>query len=75
MDTMSEVSEGTTSTSVSGRGSTFSEDLHELAQQLGMSGPDELSQDRFRVDRRKLELMLKGTLTDYILSPTVFIYI
>lgn len=61
IDTMSEVSEGTTNTSVSGRCSTFSNDLHDLATQLGMSGPEQLYQDRFRVDRRKLEIMLRGT--------------
>lgn len=60
MDTMSEVSEGTTGTSVSGRGSTYSEDLHDFALQIGLSGPDQLYQDRFRVDRRKLELMIRG---------------
>lgn len=72
MDTMSEVSEGTTGTSVSGRGSTYSEDLHDFALQIGLSGPDQLYQDRFRVDRRKLELMIRGvfsttkTLSNYL---------
>ncbi|KAG8258929.1 hypothetical protein J6590_021723 [Homalodisca vitripennis] len=60
-DSMSEVSEGTTGTSVSTRGSTYSEDLQDLARHLGLSGPDQLAQDRFRVDRRKLEVMLRGT--------------
>lgn len=68
MDTMSEVSEGTTGTSVSGRGSTYSEDLHDFALQIGLSGPDQLYQDRFRVDRRKLELMIRGVFsaTNYL---------
>lgn len=61
MDSMSEVSEGTTGTSVSGRGSSYSEDLYDFALSLGFSGPDQLYQDRFRVDRRKLEVMLRGT--------------
>uniref|UniRef100_A0A1B6KZ36 SAM domain-containing protein n=1 Tax=Graphocephala atropunctata TaxID=36148 RepID=A0A1B6KZ36_9HEMI len=59
-DSMSEVSEGTTGTSMSTRGSTYSEELHDLARHLGLSGPDQLAQDRFRVDRRKLEVMLRG---------------
>jgi hypothetical protein len=58
MDSMSEVSEGTTGTSVSGRGSCHSEKLQDFALQLGLSGADQLFQERFRVDRRKLEVML-----------------
>ncbi|XP_054269355.1 protein bicaudal C-like [Macrosteles quadrilineatus] len=59
MDSMSEVSEGTTGTSVSGRGTCYSEELQDFALQLGMTGADQLFQERFRVDRRKLEVMLR----------------
>lgn len=55
---MSETSEGTTTTSVSGK-SGF-EELRDLAALLGISDPDDLHQERFRVDRRKLEQMLLG---------------
>lgn len=62
-DTMSEKSDGTTGTSVSGRGSAYNgsgDDLQELATLLGLSKMEDLYQERFRVDRRKLERMLKG---------------
>lgn len=62
-DTMSEKSDGTTATSISGRGSAYNgsrDDLQELATLLGLSKIEDLHQERFRVDRRKLERMLKG---------------
>lgn len=57
METMSETSEGTAATSVSGKSG---EELHDIAAVLGIVNPDDLHQDRFRVDRRKLEQMLIG---------------
>lgn len=49
---------------VSTRGSSMysdsREDLRDLATNLGLQDVDQLCQDRFRVDRRKLEHMLLG---------------
>ncbi|XP_011506262.1 PREDICTED: protein bicaudal C [Ceratosolen solmsi marchali] len=61
-ETMSETSEGTTTTtSVSGKSSIDNvEELRGLAAVLGIVNPDDLQQERFRVDRRKLEQMLLG---------------
>ncbi|XP_067215196.1 protein bicaudal C isoform X2 [Linepithema humile] len=60
-ETMSETSEGTATTSVSGKsGYESREELRELATLLGISDPEDLHQERFRVDRRKLEQMLLG---------------
>lgn len=63
-DTLSEVSDGgTAGTSCSGQGSSYggsSENLRDLAATLGLSGIDELYEERFRVDRRKLEHMILG---------------
>lgn len=60
-ETMSETSEGTATTSVSGKsGFESREDLRELATLLGIGDSEELHQERFRVDRRKLEQMLLG---------------
>lgn len=60
-ETMSETSEGTGTTSVSGKsGFESREELRDLAAVLGIADPEELQQDRFRVDRRKLEHMLLG---------------
>ncbi|XP_076654315.1 protein bicaudal C isoform X2 [Halictus rubicundus] len=56
-ETMSETSEGTAATSVSGKSG---EELRDIAAVLGIGNPDDLHQDRFRVDRRKLEQMLLG---------------
>lgn len=65
-ETMSETSEGTAATSVSGKSSYESrEELRDIAALLGISDPDDLHQDRFRVDRRKLEQMLLGEHTDF----------
>ncbi|PSN34659.1 Protein bicaudal C 1 [Blattella germanica] len=63
-DNMSEISDGGTGggTSVSGQDSIegSNENLRELAMELGLSGVDELYEERFRVDRRKLEHMILG---------------
>lgn len=60
-ETMSETSDGTATSSVSGRsGFDSREDLRELAAVLGIANPEDVHQDRFRVDRRKLEQMLQG---------------
>ncbi|KDR18180.1 hypothetical protein L798_06930, partial [Zootermopsis nevadensis] len=70
-DTLSEVSDGgTAGTSVSGQGSSYgesSENLRELVTTLGLSAIDELYEERFRVDRRKLEHMILGD--DEALEP------
>lgn len=64
VETMSECSECTDATSVSGA-SAFGnrKELHELATSLGLASINELHQQRFRVDRRKLENMLMGKLS------------
>ncbi|XP_017757265.1 PREDICTED: protein bicaudal C-like [Eufriesea mexicana] len=60
-ETMSETSEGTMTTSVSGKsGFESREELCDIAAVLGIGNPDDLQQERFRVDRRKLEQMLLG---------------
>lgn len=59
-ETMSETSEGTATTSVSGKsGFESREELRDLAAELDID-PEDLHQERFRVDRRKLEQMLLG---------------
>lgn len=35
-------------------------DIRGIALQLGVSDPDELTNERFKVDRQKLESMIKG---------------
>lgn len=59
-DTMSEVSESGTGTS--GWTSTWDskEDLMDFVTKLGLKDISDLCQDRFRVDRKKLEQMLTG---------------
>ncbi|GBP80439.1 hypothetical protein EVAR_53280_1 [Eumeta japonica] len=52
-DAQSEASESGTSNSV-----TSAEDLQKLAIILGLSNPEDVYQERFRVDRRRLENML-----------------
>ncbi|XP_046831168.1 protein bicaudal C isoform X2 [Vespa crabro] len=60
-ETMSETSEGTATSSISGKsGFESREELRDLAAVLGIANPEDLHQDRFRVDRRKLEQMLQG---------------
>ena len=39
---------------------TLSDELHEFANSLGLSSPSELSEDRFRVNRGKMELLIQG---------------
>lgn len=62
-DTLSDISESA-GTSLSGRTSGWDsrEELRDLVTMLGLTGVEDLYQDRFRVDRRKLEHMLLGTL-------------
>ncbi|XP_060521858.1 protein bicaudal C isoform X2 [Cylas formicarius] len=57
-DTMSEISES--GTTLSGWTSKWDskEDLRDLATKLGLNDVSDLSQERFRVDRKKLEQML-----------------
>ncbi|XP_028167373.1 protein bicaudal C homolog 1 [Ostrinia furnacalis] len=52
-DTLSEASESGTSNSV-----TSAEDLQKLALILGLNSAEDVYQERFRVDRRRLEAML-----------------
>lgn len=35
-------------------------DIRSIALQLGVSNPDELANERFKIDRQKLENMIKG---------------
>ncbi|XP_033227977.1 protein bicaudal C isoform X2 [Belonocnema kinseyi] len=56
-ETMSETSEGTGTTSISGK-SNFETEMQNFATLLGIANPEDVHQDRFRVDRRKLEHML-----------------
>lgn len=60
-DTLSDISESA-GTSISERTSHWDsrEELRDLVTQLGLTGVEDLYQDRFRVDRRKLEHMLLG---------------
>lgn len=62
LDTRSEISEsGTTNTS--GNGSTYNaryEELTGLAHSLGLTSKDELYEDHFRIDRKKLEDVILG---------------
>lgn len=58
---MSETSEGTATTSVSGKSAFESrEELRDLAALLGIGDPEDVHQERMRVDRRKMEQMLLG---------------
>lgn len=59
-DTLSEVSESGTATSGWTSGWDSREDLRDFVTKIGLKDVSDLHQDRFRVDRRKLELMLSG---------------
>lgn len=60
-DTMSETSEDTGTTSVSDKSAIETrEEMQNVATLLGIIDPDDVKQERFRVDRRKLEQMLLG---------------
>ncbi|XP_045774645.1 protein bicaudal C homolog 1 isoform X2 [Maniola jurtina] len=58
-DTISEASESGTSNSV-----TSAEDLQKLAVILGLNSVEDVYQERFRVDRRRLEAMLAENLEE-----------
>ncbi|XP_039756089.1 protein bicaudal C [Pararge aegeria] len=58
-DTISEASESGTSNSV-----TSAEDLQKLAVILGLNSAEDVYQERFRVDRRRLEAMLAENLEE-----------
>ncbi|XP_069700083.1 protein bicaudal C [Periplaneta americana] len=74
-DTLSEVSDGgTAGTSASGQESSYggsNENLRDIAGLLGLSSMMELHEERFRVDRRKLEEMIQGQ-NDYPESADQF---
>lgn len=59
-DTMSEVSESGTATSGWNSAWDSKEDLRDFATKLGFQDVADLYQDRFRIDRKKLEQMLSG---------------
>lgn len=59
-DTMSEVSESGTGTSGWTSCWDSREDLRDFVTKLGLKDASDLHQDRFRVDRKKLEQMLSG---------------
>ncbi|KAK9303802.1 hypothetical protein QLX08_004667 [Tetragonisca angustula] len=72
-ETMSETSEGTMTTSISGKsGIENREELCDIAAVLGIGNLDDLHQERFRVDRRKLEQMLLGDSDAPKLADTFF---
>lgn len=72
METMSETSEGTMTTSISGKSGFESRDeLCDIAAVLGIGNPDDLLQERFRVDRRKLEQMLLGESSAPVYSHSI----
>lgn len=62
-DTMSEVSENGTATSGWTSNWDSREDLRDFVTKLGLRDVSDLYQDRFRVDRRKLEQMLTGKIS------------
>lgn len=61
-DTLSEISEA--STTGTDRASCYSSDyrdeLQEFATSLGLDSVDQVPQERFRIDRKRLEIMLTG---------------
>ncbi|KAF5301419.1 hypothetical protein FQA39_LY02148 [Lamprigera yunnana] len=59
-DTLSDISETGTATSDSTSKWDSREDLRELISKIGVQDVSDLYQDRFRVDRRKLEHMIIG---------------
>lgn len=59
-DTLSEISETGTVNSEWTSGWDSREDLRDLALKIGLQDVSDLFQDRFRVDRKKLEHMLIG---------------
>lgn len=74
VETMSETSEGTTTTaSATGpHGFESREELLEFAAILQVDNIDDLHRERFRVDRRKLEHMLLGDDEANELADTFF---
>lgn len=65
-DTLSEVSESGTGTSGWNSNWDSREELQDLIAKLGLRDVADLYQDRFRVDRKKLEQMLTGELNIFI---------
>lgn len=59
-DTLSEVSESGTGTSGWNSNWDSREELRDFVTKLGLKDVSDLYQDRFRVDRKKLEQMLTG---------------
>lgn len=59
-DTLSEVSETGTATSGWTSGWDSREELRDFATKIGLKDVSDLYQDRFRVNRKKLEQMLSG---------------
>lgn len=59
-DTMSEVSENGTATSGLNSNWSSREELRDFITKHGLKDISDLQQDRFRVDRKKLEQMLSG---------------
>ncbi|KAF7265823.1 protein bicaudal C [Rhynchophorus ferrugineus] len=70
-DTMSEVSESGTMTSGWASRWDSREDLRDLVSRLGLTDVSDLHQERFRVDRSKLEKMLTGD-NDALFPADVF---
>lgn len=66
-DTLSEISESGTTTSGWTSGWDSREDLRDFATKMGLKDVSELYQDRFRVNRKKLEQMLSGKFIGYFI--------
>ncbi|CAH0564702.1 unnamed protein product [Brassicogethes aeneus] len=70
-DTLSEISESGTATSGWTSNWDSREELRDFVTKLGLKDVSDLYQDRFRVDRRKLEQMLTGD-NDALIPADVF---
>ncbi|KAJ8933828.1 hypothetical protein NQ314_013750, partial [Rhamnusium bicolor] len=70
-DTLSEVSESGTTTSGWNSNWDSREELRDFVTKLGLKDVSDLYQDRFRVDRKKLEQMLTGD-NDALIPADVF---
>lgn len=65
-DTLSEASETGTATSGWTSGWDSREELRDFATKIGLKDVSDLHQDRFRVNRKKLEQMLSGKKTSRV---------
>lgn len=66
-DTLSEISETGTTTSGWTSGWDSKEELRDFATKIGLKDVADLYQDRFRVNRKKLEQMLSGEILLFLM--------